>query len=292
MCSSQAHFQDAAPAAPTQPASRPSSSWIARVVWRLQVAIIGRAKASPAVQAAATGRSSNPLLNSAASMVSMPSLSPVMSFSSGGDSTVGTVAYGYNSNSMSSTSGGSDVSFRLQDSVTSASNSSSVGSVTDSITATSAHSGTVVQLQQRHPLHRLSSSTFLVRLLLWAVRKLWQLLWTVPLLPLLPIQLAWWTFRYMAKIFAGHSSIGGSSSSSSSGEDPASPTAVILTSSSAPVKGVGCGKGRLRRSIVFEQPSGAAITHERARPRGLLEVRCRSLHTHSEWTYVTVACII
>ena len=48
----------------------------------------------------------------------------------------------------------------------------------------------------------------MLRLLLWPVCKFWQLLWTVPLLPLLPIQLAWWMFRYMAKIFAGNSFLG------------------------------------------------------------------------------------
>lgn len=140
------------------------------------------------------------------------------------------------------------------------------------------HARQACELQQQQQVHIVpgfSSPMLVLRTCYWLVAKSWHLFKTVVMLPLLPVQLAWWMLRYIARLAITHSPL------SSSGP-AAEHEGAHFTAAAAAAAAVSTATGRVatarfhRRSIVFELPSGSAITHERMRPRGLLEVRPRN----------------
>lgn len=237
---------------PSSPnATGPRGSWPAQLVWWLQLRILGRSRANTAVAAVATGRSSNPLLRSPP-QAGAPSLSRVgcdpitaadtAAAASAAANTTAPLAYG-----------------------------SAVGTAAETAAAAARRTTAAGGFSMRG-------------LASWAAGLLTALV-RLPLLPFLLVRNAimwpWRTGAAGGAAAAAHNAAaaggGVAAPAGTAGAAGGGPDSRLFATAAASTAAARMGRARvrgrmlLRRSIVFEQPSGFGV-HEHSKRRGLIEV--------------------
>jgi hypothetical protein len=206
--------------------------------------MLGRSKASPAVLAAATGRSSNPLLQHNPSMPRFPSMASLPSFSSGSFQELAG-----NSHYLQETLAGDGEHLPQQ-------------LLQQDMAHEAWHAVAQPQQQQQQQQQQEGRPTGLLRQLL-------RLLWRCMFAPLLPFTWLWTaTLGRLRRSSKPQLQLQqqGLEYAYAQAYQPEAAAEVLMAAAGAPA-----AARQLRRSIVFEQPSGFGV-HERSKRRGLLEV--------------------